>query len=81
MRGDTTTHRHHVRRVQWLVTKPVDLEGGRFFIQGTLGSLDADRVSRIREAYLEAYPHDAEIGAAVDQLFGPDVNGGGTDGM
>jgi hypothetical protein len=70
MRGDQSTHRHHVRQVQWVISKPVDLDGDRFFVQATLGRLGAEKVGRIRQAYLDAYPDDSEIRASLAQLFG-----------
>src|SRR5581483_2127697 len=74
MRSDTTTHRHHVRPVLWLITKPVALPGDRFFIQATLGRLDANKADQIRQAYLAAYPDDLEIQGAIGQLFGNDAD-------
>lgn len=75
MRDDETTHRHHVRRVKWIVTKSVDLAGDRFFVQSTLWPLEADKVDKITQAYLDAYPDDAEVRAALVRLFGADSDG------
>lgn len=75
MRDDETTHRHHVRPVKWIITKPVDLAGERFFVQSTLWPLEADKVDKIRQAYLAAYPNDAEISAALVRLFDADPDG------
>lgn len=80
MRDDETTHRHHVRRVEWIVTKPVNLTGDRFFVQSTLWPLDADKVDKIRRAYLDAYPGDAEISAALLRAFGA-ASGGDDDAL
>ncbi len=69
MRDDETTHRHHVRRVEWIIDDPVDLTGDRFFVQSTLGPLKPDDVDKIRQAYLDAYPGDPEINTALVRLF------------
>ncbi len=66
IRKDTTTHRHHVRRVNWLITDSVDLPGKRFFVQSTLWPLGDDKLSRIRQAYAAKYPH---LKATLKQLF------------
>lgn len=71
MRGDRSTHRHHVRRVEWVITEPVDLDGERrFFVQPTLWRLEPEKVARITQAYLDAYPDDSGIRASLAQLFG-----------
>ncbi|MGH2448376.1 MAG: hypothetical protein ACREU3_04145 [Steroidobacteraceae bacterium] len=57
IRKDVTTHRHHVRRVNWLITEPVDLFGKRFFVQSTLWPLETGKLNRIRQAYAAKYPH------------------------
>jgi hypothetical protein len=74
MRNDDTTHRHHVRRVNWIVTRPVDLDGDRFFVQSTLWPLEVEKVDMIRKAYLDAYPDDTEVIGAIDRVFGPDAD-------
>jgi len=65
IREDTTTHRHHVRRVDWRITDPVDLPGRRFFVQSTLWPLKSDKLNRIRQAYAAKYPH---LEGALDQV-------------
>lgn len=66
IRKDTTTHRHHIRRVNWLITDPVDLPGKQFFVQSTLRSLGNDKLSVLREAYRAKYPH---LKAVLLQVF------------
>lgn len=66
IRKDTTTHRHHVRRVNWLITDQVDLPGKRFFVQSTLWPLENEKLSRIRQAYAAKYPH---LKATLDQVL------------
>jgi hypothetical protein len=56
LREDITTHRHHVRRVNWLITVPVDLPSKRFFIQSTLWRLSNEKLASIRQAYARQYP-------------------------
>ncbi|QEG43440.1 hypothetical protein [Roseimaritima ulvae] len=68
MQGDETTHRHHVRAVDWLVAKPVHIPGSRFSVQRTLGHLDSNQISLIVEAYLNSYPEDAGIRLQLDRL-------------
>jgi hypothetical protein len=66
IRNDKTTHRHHVRRVNWFITNRVDLPGRQFFVQPTLWPLGNDKLARIREAYATKYP---ELKATLEQLF------------
>jgi hypothetical protein len=66
-----TTHRHHVREVQWVIP-PVNLDGDRFFVQSTLWPLEAEKVGRIRQAYPDAYPDDSELRASLARVFGQD---------
>jgi hypothetical protein len=62
--------------VKWIITKPVDLDGDRFFVQSTLWPLQAEKVDKIRQAYLDAYPSDSEVMEGIDWLFGPNVDDG-----
>jgi predicted HNH restriction endonuclease len=66
IRKDTTTHRHHVRRVDWLITESLDLPSKRFFVQSTLWPLGNDKLNRIRQTYEAKYPH---LRATLEQLF------------
>jgi hypothetical protein len=66
LRKDTTTHRHHVRRVNWLITEPVDLSGKRFFVQSTLWPLESEQLNRIRQAYAAEYP---DLRATLDHVL------------
>lgn len=63
---DASTHRRHIRRVNWLITDPVDLSGERFFVQSTLWPLGNDKLARIREAYAAKYP---KLKPVLEQLF------------
>ncbi len=67
IREDTTTDRHHVRLVTWLVTEPVDLPGKQFFVQSTLWPMEAGKLDQIRQAYEAKYP---QLKAQLDLLFG-----------
>lgn len=69
LRQDTTTHRHHVRVVNWIIRRPADISGGRFFVQRTLAPLDETKVEKIKEAYLAAYPDGPETKQHLAQLF------------
>jgi len=69
LRQDATTHRHHVRLVNWIVRKPTDIPGGRFFVQRTLAPLDDAKVDTVKKAYLAAYPDDPETEKQLAQLF------------
>lgn len=66
IRKDKTTHRHHVRRVNWLVTNPIDLPGNRFFVQSTLWPLENEKLVHIRQTYAAKYPL---LKTTLDQLF------------
>ena len=66
IRKDSTTHRHHVRLVNWLITDPVDLPGKRFFVQPTLWPLKNEKLITIRQAYAAEYPH---LKVALDQVL------------
>ncbi|KAF0218085.1 MAG: hypothetical protein FD174_3105 [Geobacteraceae bacterium] len=70
MRDDMHTHRHHVRLIKWIIRRPADVPGTRFFVQRTLHPLDETKVDAIKQAYLIAYPDDSEILDQLDQLFG-----------
>ncbi|MFH1921042.1 MAG: HNH endonuclease [Planctomycetota bacterium] len=70
LRNDGSTHRHHVHLVNWIIRKPADVPGKRFFVQRTLKPLDDAKVDAVKQAYLIAYPDDSEIEEQLDQLFG-----------
>lgn len=53
MRGDVTTHRHHVREVEWLVDEEVHIPGDRFFVQATLSPLSSQKFGQVLALYLE----------------------------
>ena len=61
LRGDTKTHRHHARRVDWLVTEPTNLSGDRFFVQSALWPLGAEKFETIRRAYAGSAPQLAPV--------------------
>lgn len=66
IRNDATTHRHHVRLVNWLITKPVDLPGSHFFVQSTLWPLENEQLQQISQAYAAQYP---DLKTALSQLL------------
>jgi hypothetical protein len=57
-------HRH-ARRIEWLVSKPLDLHR-KLFRQATVESLDSERCDIIKRAYLKQYP---EYKGILDGLF------------
>jgi 5-methylcytosine-specific restriction endonuclease McrA len=69
LRDDETTHRHHARLVDWVIKKPADIPGGRFFVQRTLAPLDDAKVATIKQAYRNAYPNDKTIATQLDRLL------------
>lgn len=70
LRDDTTTHRHHARLVDWVITKPADIPGGRLFVQATLAQLNDTKASIVKQSYLAAYPGDSKLATQLDQLLG-----------
>jgi len=73
LRDDKTTRRHHARRVDWLIKKPADIPGRRFFVQRTLALLDDAKVATIKQAYRNAYPNDRAIATQLDRLLVSDL--------
>lgn len=69
MRLDKTTHRHHIRPVDWRIENPISLPGARFFLQPTLQRLEAAKCTRIKQAYLKTYPKDRELRKMLEELF------------
>ena len=69
IRTDRTTHRHHVRLVDWVIKEPLDLPGKRFFVQRTLAPLGAAKFAIVKQAYLKEYPH---LKAVLEQLSADD---------
>jgi hypothetical protein len=69
IRNDESTHRHHVRLVDWLIKKPVDLPGKRFFVLRALTPLGAAKFDTVKQAYLKEYPH---LKAVLEQLSADD---------
>jgi len=67
VRNDTTTHRHHVRLVTWLVSESVDLPGKQFFVQSTLWPLEETKLDQIRKVYESKFQ---QLKAKLDHLFG-----------
>jgi hypothetical protein len=67
IRKDKSTHRHHVRLVNWLITEEVDLPGDRFFVQSTLWPLKNEKLSQIRQAYAAKFP---QLKGTLNQLLG-----------
>ncbi len=56
IRKDTSTRRHHIRRVDWRTTDELDLPEKRFFVQSTFWPLETEKLNQIREEYLTKYP-------------------------
>ena len=66
IKSDETTHRHHVRCVDWLVTEAVELPERQSFAQQTLCSLSSDSLDGISDAYRVGNP---ELTETVEQLI------------
>ena len=66
LRDDDATLRHHARRVNWIITDPVDIPGDQFFVQWTLQLLQKQAVEQIRAAYHAEHP---VLQATIDALF------------
>lgn len=59
----------HARRVDWRVTQPVTMPRAFFGqVPETVLRLNASKWQQIRQAYLDAYPNDAALQAALDRL-------------
>jgi len=71
---DETTHRHHIRRVDWLIAKPVDIRPlpskKYFFVQQTLKLLRPDEAGWIADAYLSEYAAGTKLARQVVDLLG-----------
>ena len=70
IRTDESTHRHHVRLVDWIITKPTNVPGKRFFVQQTLKALDQLKLPLIFTAYTAAFPQDSDLKKSLTKLFG-----------
>ena len=70
LRTDINTHRHHVRLVDWVIKKEVDIAGERFFVQRTLAKLAEDKVLELNRAYRGKYPKNREIQRQLERLLG-----------
>jgi 5-methylcytosine-specific restriction endonuclease McrA len=62
---DTTTHRHHVRRVDWLIPDPVVMPANRFFVQSALWPMDEPQLQQVLAEYRTEYPY---LQPVLDQL-------------
>ncbi|TWT78797.1 HNH endonuclease [Planctomycetes bacterium CA13] len=73
LRTDTNTHRHHVRIVDWLVTRTAYVPGKppnkHFFVQQTLKGLNDEDVSCVVDAYVNAYPTDKPFAKRLKAIF------------
>ena len=69
LRDDTTTHRHHARLVEWVITRPVNIPGGRLFAQSTLSKLNDVKAATVKQSYLAAYPGDSMLAIQLEQLL------------
>jgi hypothetical protein len=70
-RSDDDMWRRHARCVDWRITQAIDLDDTYFFGIGTVSRLSADRVCRIRDAYLTAFPQLQQV---LDELFDDELN-------
>ncbi len=64
LRKDSYTHRHHVRLVDWQITRSVHVKGVTpkkyFFVQETLKELNSEDIKHIVNAYAQSHPSDIE---------------------
>lgn len=70
LRTDSSTHRHHVRMVDWIITKQVDLRGSKFFVQRTLAKMNEDKVLELSHAYRNNYAKNRELKRQLERLLG-----------
>lgn len=73
LKTDQSTHRHHVRLVDWQITRTAYVPGPppkeHFFVQQTLKELDADDVNGVVDAYVNAYPADSAFAKRLMSIF------------
>ena len=61
---------HHVRMVDWIITKQVDLRGSRFFVQRTLAKMNEEKVLELSHAYHDNYPKNRDLKRQIERLLG-----------
>lgn len=73
LRTDQRTHRHHVRLVDWRITRTAYVPGpppkDHFFVQQTLKELNSDDVNGVVDAYVNAYPTDNSFAKQLKSIF------------
>lgn len=73
LRTDESTHRHHVRLVDWRITRTAYVPGQppkkHFFVQQTLKELTTEDVNGIVDAYVNAYPTDKTFAKQLKSIF------------
>lgn len=74
LRNDATTHRHHARRMKWVISKPASISSTShekyFFVQRTIKELTPEQIEHIVVAYQKAYPNDTTLERQNQELFG-----------
>lgn len=73
LKKDDTTHRHHVRLVDWQITRTAYVPGKQgkeyFFVQQTLKQLKTEEIGGIIQAYVNAYPSDRSFAKKLKSIF------------
>jgi HNH endonuclease len=73
LRNDESTHRHHVRLVDWIVTRTAYVPGQppkkHFFVQQTLKELESEDINGVVDAYVNAYPEDKAFAKQLKSIF------------
>lgn len=73
LRNDESTHRHHVRLVDWIVTRTAYVPGQppkkHFFVQQTLKELESEDITGVVDAYVNAYPEDKAFAKQLKSIF------------
>ena len=73
LKKDDTTHRHHIRLVDWQITRTAYVPGKQgkkyFFVQQTLKQLQTEEVNGIIQAYVNAYPSDRSFAKKLKSIF------------
>lgn len=67
LRSDETTHRRHVRMVDWVIQKSVSVPN--LFTQPTITRLGEEKILSLVDAYLTRYRSDPTLAKTLDKLF------------
>lgn len=77
LRNNRTTHRRHIRMVDWLIKQPVDIQPlpprKYFFGIQTVHSLKLEDVEYVLNTYQTAYANDPQLLDALGQIFDVDL--------